>query len=106
MPPPLGWVAASLTPPTDTEKKLASGLRDAAQPLVDEATRAAKEVAHGLEQPARDAVEQVKTAAVDSAEHVKDEARDTAERVKENVGSSNSDTSTGGGTSVPGTRPL
>lgn len=86
----LGWLAASLTPPSDAERRAARSLRDAAQPLMAEAADVAKTVAADLEQPARDAVEQVKAAATESAEHVKEEAQDTAERVKENVG-------TGGG---------
>ncbi|WP_447659227.1 DUF3618 domain-containing protein [Microbacterium sp. C23T] len=85
----VGFLVASLIPTTDSETRLATSLRDKAQPLVDkavdEAKDAAQEMAQNLKGPAQDAVEQVKESAVSSAETVKEEAQDTAERVKENV---------------------
>ena len=82
----LAFVAAMLIPASDRERRMASQLKDQAQPLVDKASEAAKDVAASLKQPAKDAADQVKQAAVDSAETVKEEAQATADRVKENVG--------------------
>ncbi|MCP2638030.1 DUF3618 domain-containing protein [Microbacterium sp. HD4P20] len=86
----LGWLAASMAPPTDAERRIARSLRDAAQPLVDSAAEGAKELASQLEQPARDAVEQVKASAEDAATEVKEEAQAAAGHVKENVGGGSS----------------
>lgn len=81
----IGFVAAILIPASNRERRMASTLREQAQPLVDKATDAAKEVAGSLKEPAQDAFAQVKDAAAGSAAHVKEEAQATAERVKENV---------------------
>ena len=94
----LGWVAASLAPPTDAERRIARSLRDAAQPLVDSAAESARELAAGLEQPARDAMEQVKASAEDAAHEVKEEARVATDHVKENVGPSRGGSASGGST--------
>lgn len=88
----LGFLAASLIPTTDAEKRWGASLRDQAQPLMEKAKDAAQEVAEGLKEPAKEAVEQVKDAATASAATVKDEAQHTAQRVKENVGPSGDDT--------------
>ncbi|NYE21354.1 DUF3618 domain-containing protein [Microbacterium immunditiarum] len=93
----LGWLAASLAPPSAAERRMARSLRESAQPIVDSATDAAKEVASGLQEPAREAFEQVKSEAVDAADHVKTEARDTTEHVKERVTSSSGDQDQGVG---------
>jgi len=93
----LGWLAASLAPPSDAERRMARSLRESAQPIVDSATDAAKQVASELKEPARDAFEQVRSEAVDAAEHVKEEARDTTEQVKENVTPSAGEHDQGGG---------
>jgi len=92
----LGWLAASLAPPSQAERRLARSLRESAQPIVDSATDAAKQVASELQEPARDAFERVKSEAVDAAEHVKEEARDTTEQVKESVAPSGGDQGQGG----------
>jgi len=92
----LGFLAASLIPSSDAEKRWGSSLKDQAQPLMDKAKDAAQEVAEGLKEPAKEAVAQVKDAAASSAETVKDEAQHTAERVKENVAPGSGSDSAGG----------
>lgn len=81
----LGFLAASLIPTSNAERRLGSNLREQAQPLVDKAKDTAQEVAQSLKEPAQDAMAQVKDAAASSAQTVKDEAQHTAERVKGNV---------------------
>ncbi len=99
----VAFVAALLIPATDRERRLASTLKEQAQPLVDKASETAKDVASSLKQPAKDAVDQVKRAATDSAETVKEEVHATADRVKENVGSSSGSGSSATDTGWPGT---
>ncbi|WP_317230770.1 DUF3618 domain-containing protein [Clavibacter sp. MX14-G9D] len=77
-----GLVIASLIPASDTEKELASTVKDKAQPLVEKATDAAKDVAGELKEPAQQAAEAVKGTATDSAETVRSEAQSTAQDVK------------------------
>lgn len=98
----LGFLAASLIPATDAERRLAASLRDQAQPLVDKASDTAKQVAGSLKEPAQEAMAQVKDAAAESARTVKDEAQSTTDRVKENVapGDSGSDSGNQGSMSV------
>ena len=87
----VGFLVASLIPPTDAETRASSALRDRARPLVDQAVDTAKDAAHevvdGLKGPAQDAVEQVTDSVTSSAHTVKEEAQRTAERVTSNVAS-------------------
>jgi gas vesicle protein len=95
----LGFLAASLIPTSDAERRLGSQLREQAQPLVDKAKDTAQEMAQNLKEPAQDAMAQVKDAATSSAQTVKEEAQHTAERVKGNVApGSGSEGSGSGGT--------
>ncbi|WP_336661880.1 DUF3618 domain-containing protein [Leucobacter sp. USHLN154] len=82
----VGLVAASLIPSTDKEKELSQTLRDEAQPLVDEATAAAKSVASNLQDPATEAAEAVKSTATEAAEHVKSEATSATGDVQSRAG--------------------
>jgi gas vesicle protein len=81
----IGFVAALLIPASDRERRMASSLKDQAQPLLDKAGDTAREVAGNLKQPAKEAVDQVKAAAADSAATVKDEVQATADQVKQDV---------------------
>ena len=82
----VGWLASSLIPASTAEKRVASQVKDAAQPLVHEAAEAAKQVGENLKQPladavtgtATDAAETVKTEASSSASEVRDEATHAA----------------------------
>ncbi|WP_169580718.1 MULTISPECIES: DUF3618 domain-containing protein [Microbacterium] len=91
----IGFVAALLIPASNRERRMASQLKDQAQPLLDKAGDTAREVAENLKQPAKDAADRVKQAATDSVETVKEEAQVTADRVKENVGSTSGSGSSG-----------
>ncbi len=78
-----GLLLASLIPASDREKQAAEAVKDAAQPLVDEATSVAKEMGERLQEPAQEAVDAVKDAAGDAIAHVKDDASGAVEAVKE-----------------------
>jgi len=77
----VGWLVASLIPPSEKEQQLAASAKDAAQPLVHEATDAAKQVASDLKEPAQNAAQSVKDTAQDAAATVKEEATDRANEV-------------------------
>ncbi|MEJ6490325.1 DUF3618 domain-containing protein [Leucobacter sp. USCH14] len=82
----VGLVAASLIPSTEKEKEVSQSLREGAQPLVDEATAAAKSVASNLQDPAAEAAEAVKSTATEAVEHVKDEAASAKDDVQSRAG--------------------
>jgi len=44
----IGWLAASLVPASDKEKEVAASVKDAAQPIVDDAAEAVKGTAENL----------------------------------------------------------
>jgi len=90
----LGFLVASLIPPTQAERRLAASLREKVQPVVDSAKELAQDVAADLKEPAMDAVAQVKDAAASAAQTVKEETQQSASEVKESVGGS-SGTSSG-----------
>ncbi|WP_460773216.1 DUF3618 domain-containing protein [Microbacterium sp. GXF7504] len=73
-----GLLAASLIPASAKEKEVAGTVKDAAQPLLDEAAGVAREVGEHLKEPAQEAVAAVKDSAADSARTVKEEATDAA----------------------------
>jgi len=77
----VGALVASLIPPSSKEKELASGVKDASQPLLHEAAEVGKQVASDLKEPAQQAVESVKETAQEAASTVKDEAADRASEV-------------------------
>ncbi|GAB3617039.1 hypothetical protein GCM10027416_15960 [Okibacterium endophyticum] len=88
----VGWLAASLIPSSDAEKKAAAAVKDAAQPLVHEAQEAAKGVAQNLKEPAQNAAQAVGDTAAEGFEHVRseassgaDELRDEASRAKHSL---------------------
>ena len=76
-----GLLAASLIPASTKERELADQVKDAAQPLVDEAQSVVKDVGEHLKEPAQDAAAAVKDTAQDAAQHVKAEATDSAQTV-------------------------
>ncbi|WP_299167711.1 DUF3618 domain-containing protein [uncultured Arthrobacter sp.] len=92
-----GLLAASLIPASAKETEAASALKEKAQPLMTEATDAAKQVVEDLKEPAGEAVDSVKQTATDSAQTVKDEGthaasdlQDKARGAKDNVQGSSS----------------
>ncbi|TFD34156.1 DUF3618 domain-containing protein [Cryobacterium cryoconiti] len=79
----VGWLASSLVPASTTEKRIAGNITDAAEPLVQEATNAAKQVGENLKQPLTDAAEAVKVTATDAAGTVKSETTDAVGEVRD-----------------------
>jgi len=75
------WLASSLVPASSKEQQLAASVKDAAAPIMDKATDAAKEVAEALRDPAQEAVSSVAEAAKDSAAAVRDEAQSATAEV-------------------------
>jgi len=78
-----GLLASSLIPASSREKQMASDVKDAAQPLVDQASSVAKEVGEHLKEPAQEAATAVRDAASDSVETVKAETQSAASDVKD-----------------------
>lgn len=78
-----GWLVASLMPASAPEQRMASQLKDAASPLVDEAVEAAKSMGESLKEPAQNAATAVKDAATEAVDTVKGEATDATGTVKE-----------------------
>ena len=75
-------VVGLAVPGVSTEGQAAAAIKDQAQPLVDEATSAAKEIAGNLQEPAQQALESVKSTATDAVDTVKEEAAASADDVK------------------------
>jgi hypothetical protein len=69
-----GVVLAALLPPSEPEQQLASKVKDAAEPLVDDAKTMGKELASSLQSDGQQAVESVKETAQEAAGNVKDAA--------------------------------
>jgi len=78
-----GLLAASLIPASQREKDLAEGVKEQAQPLVDNLKDAAGEAGRNLKEPAQNAATAVKDAATDAAGTVKEEAQDATQQVKD-----------------------
>jgi gas vesicle protein len=78
-----GLLAASLIPASQREKDLAEGVKEQAQPLVDNLKDVAGETGRNLKEPAQNAATAVKDAATDAAGTVKEEARDATQQVKD-----------------------
>lgn len=77
----VGALVASLIPPSRKEQELASGVKDAAQPLLQEAAEVGKQMASDLKEPAQEAMQSVKETAQEGVATVKDEATDRASDV-------------------------
>lgn len=79
----VGWLAASLIPASEREKRMASNVKEAAQPVIDEVAEVAGDVASDLKQPAQDAAKAVKESAAEAVDDVRDEASSAATGVTE-----------------------
>lgn len=77
----VGWLAASLIPASTKEREIAANVKDAAQPLLQEAAGVAKQMAGDLKEPAKEAASAVADSAKDAVGTVKDEATDSAQTV-------------------------
>ncbi|HXH34154.1 MAG TPA: DUF3618 domain-containing protein [Plantibacter sp.] len=80
-----GLLVSALLPSSTKEKELASSIKDAAQPLVDDVTDAAKEAAEHLKEPAADAFAAVRDQAADAAEQVRTDATGAVDDVKDDA---------------------
>lgn len=78
----VGALIASLIPASSVEKDAAGKVKDAAQPLMEEAKGMAQEVGENLKEPAQQAAQSVKDKAQSAGQHVKEEAQSAAEDVK------------------------
>ena len=78
----VGALISSLIPASSVEKDAASKVKDAAQPLVEEAKGMAQEVGENLKEPAQQAAQSVKEEAQSAGQHVKEEAQSAAQDVK------------------------
>ena len=78
----VGMVASALLPPSKMEAQGAAALKEQAQPLVQEATDAAREVASNLKEPLQDAAEEVKATASDAVDTVASQATSATDEVK------------------------
>lgn len=78
----VGWLAASLIPASNVERRAADQAKDAAAPILDEVKDVAAETADHLREPARDAVDAVKDRASEAVDTVRDESAAAAEDVQ------------------------
>ncbi|MGH8833900.1 MAG: DUF3618 domain-containing protein [Actinomycetes bacterium] len=79
----LGWLIASMLPPSQPEQRFAARAKDElgeyAQPALNEAKGAAQQVTDELREPAREAADSVKAKAQEAADTVKEETKSAAE---------------------------
>lgn len=78
----VGALIASLIPASSVEKDAAAKVKEAAQPLMDEAKDVAQEMGEHLKEPAQQAAQSVKDSAQAAGENVKAEAQTAAADVK------------------------
>ncbi|MFS0854651.1 DUF3618 domain-containing protein [Microbacterium sp. 179-I 3D4 NHS] len=90
-----GLLAASLMPASEKEKDLAAGVKEQAQPLVEEAKSVAQDIGSNLQEPVKEAVQNVKDTASDAAAHVTSDVKeatgqvtDRAQEARDNVADS------------------
>ncbi|MGJ9372926.1 DUF3618 domain-containing protein [Nesterenkonia sp. CF4.4] len=86
-----GWLAASIVPASEPEKRAAAKLEDRAQPLVDDAKSQAKSMAEELKEPAQESVQRVRDSAAESAQNVKSEGQEQKDTVTDSAQSSAQD---------------
>jgi uncharacterized protein YjbJ (UPF0337 family) len=81
----VGALVAGLLPASDKEKRIGASVKDAAQPLVQQAGDIAKDVAGSMKDDARDAAMSVKDTAAGAVDAVKSEASSGADQVKQDA---------------------
>ena len=96
----IGFLAAAAFPGTRAEQQAATRLKEAAEPLVEDAKEVGQEALHQLQGPAKEAVDHVREVAADKATEVQEGAREqlgnAADAGHEAVGAVK-DTATSGG---------
>lgn len=83
-----GWLAASILPASEPEKKAAAKLEDQAQPLVDDAKDQAQSMAQEFKEPVQESVQRVQESAQQSAQTVKSEGQQQKDQVQDSAKSS------------------
>jgi histone H3/H4 len=78
-----GLVIAALIPPSEPEQQVASKVREAAEPLVEDAKEMGKELASTLQSDSKDAGGALKEAAQQAVGSVKETASSAAQQTKE-----------------------
>jgi ElaB/YqjD/DUF883 family membrane-anchored ribosome-binding protein len=78
----VGWLAASLIPASNVERRAADQAKDAAAPLLDEVKDVAAETADHLREPAKNAVDAVKDRATEAVDTVREEGAAAADDVQ------------------------
>ena len=103
----VGWLAASLIPASNVERRAADQAKDAAAPLLDEVKEVAAETADHLREPAKNAVDAVKDRASEAVDTVREEGAAAAEDVQTEAkhAAENHLSSDQGSTTVPPTPP-
>lgn len=79
----VGFLAASLLPPTRRERQAAGRLQSGLAPIKDQAASIGRDIAGELQQSAQGSVEQLKDHATEAVDRVKQDARASTEEVKE-----------------------
>jgi uncharacterized protein YjbJ (UPF0337 family) len=79
----VGFLAATLLPPTERERQAAGRLQSGLQPLKEQATTIGKDIAGELQQSAQGSVEQLKGQAAEAVERVKEDAQSSSDEMKE-----------------------
>ena len=87
----LGWLVASLIPASEQEKRMATKVKEEAQPLVDQATDVAKEMGEHLKEPARESMDAVKSRAQEGVDTVKSETKAEGAHVKDEASTGSQD---------------
>jgi len=103
----VGWLAASLIPASNVERRAADQAKDAAAPLLDEVKDVAAETADHLREPAKNAVDAVKDRATEAVDTVREEGAAAADDVQTEAkhAAENHLSSDQGSTTVPPTLP-
>jgi ElaB/YqjD/DUF883 family membrane-anchored ribosome-binding protein len=86
----VGMVLSALLPPSQKEAQGAAALKEQAQPLVQQATDAAREVAGNLKEPLQEAAAEVKATASDAVDTVASEGKSATDEVKHHAEQSTS----------------
>lgn len=79
----VGFLAATLLPPTERERQAAERLQKGLVPIKEQASSIGREIGGELQQSAQGSVELLKDQAAEAVERVKQDAQEASEEVKE-----------------------
>lgn len=83
-----GWLAASVLPASQPEKRAAATLEDHAQPVIDDAKQQAQSMAEELKEPAQESAQRVRESAGESAQNLKSEGQQQKDQLTDSARSS------------------